>query len=107
MVFDGDDGIDDRKAPFWDEGELDRNVDIGGRVQINDWLFGKRNHTKSDGVTIPNVIQSDTPVVLQHYHTKLCHDRTGTLSQCLTNISNEFVHLRVSQDFGILNLARW
>jgi hypothetical protein len=56
MVFDGNDGIDDREAPFWDEGELDRNVDVGGRVQINDWLFGEWYHPKPDGVAIPNVI---------------------------------------------------
>jgi hypothetical protein len=108
MVFDGNNRIDDREAPFCDEGELDRNIDIRGRVQINDWLFGLQNQTTSkfDGVAIPNVIRSDTPVVLQYHHTKLCHDGTGMLSECLTNISNEFVHLRVSRDFSILNLAR-
>jgi hypothetical protein len=30
MTFGGNNGIDDREAPLWDEGELDRNVDIGG-----------------------------------------------------------------------------
>jgi hypothetical protein len=65
MVFDGNNRIDDREAPFWDEGELDRNVDVGGRVQINDWRFEERHHAKYDGVAIPNVIRSDTLAVSQ------------------------------------------
>lgn len=108
MLIHGNNGIDDREAPLRNERELDRDIDIGGRVQINDWL-GKTQwpRLKIDGVPIFDVVRSNTPIIAHYRSIPDCLDIGGTTSQYITSLGKEFVHPYRPRDVGRPDLARW